>query len=68
MSKPHEMKKIIWLILAAMIVVSACHPKPAWKTRQGKKKVKSYNMHMNDSYKVKKYQSKKFRKKTNNIP
>jgi len=37
------MKKIIGLLLACSILISACGPKPYYKTSKGKKKTKYYN-------------------------
>jgi hypothetical protein len=41
--KSINMKKIIGLFLAAGILLSACGPKPYYKTAKGKKKTKYYN-------------------------
>lgn len=37
------MKRIVAFFLVAIIALSACGPKPMYKTREGKKKLKRYN-------------------------
>jgi hypothetical protein len=37
------MKRTIQIIIAAMILISACAEKPAYKTAKGKKKLRYYN-------------------------
>ncbi|MBI1767799.1 MAG: hypothetical protein HY015_04860 [Bacteroidetes bacterium] len=37
------MKKCVVLFVAALVILSSCGPKPAYKTAQGKKKLKYYN-------------------------
>jgi ABC-type oligopeptide transport system substrate-binding subunit len=37
------MKKIIGLLLACLVLLAACGPKPYYKTSKGKKKQKYYN-------------------------
>lgn len=37
------MKKFLTFILLAVFALSACGPKPQYKTRKGKKKQKYYN-------------------------
>ena len=39
-----NMKKVLVVFVAALVVISGCaSPKPAYKTAQGKKKLKYYN-------------------------
>ena len=37
------MKKVIGLVVVALIFLSSCGPKPYYKTAKGKKKTKYYN-------------------------
>ncbi|HEY8511749.1 MAG TPA: hypothetical protein VIL31_07320 [Cyclobacteriaceae bacterium] len=37
------MKRFFALLIAFVFVLGACGPKPAYKTREGKKKLKHYN-------------------------
>lgn len=37
------MRKVAGLLIAVLIFLSACGPKPAYKTAQGKRKLKYYN-------------------------
>lgn len=38
-----HMKRLFALLIAALIVLGSCGPKPMYKTREGKKKLKHYN-------------------------
>ena len=37
------MKKIIALLILSLFIIEGCGPKPAYKTRKGKKRLKHYN-------------------------
>ncbi|HEY4653453.1 MAG TPA: hypothetical protein VIH22_03005 [Cyclobacteriaceae bacterium] len=37
------MKRFFALMIAVLVVLSSCGPKPMYKTREGKKKLKHYN-------------------------
>jgi len=37
------MRRFFALLVAVVFVLGACGPKPAYKTREGKKKLKYYN-------------------------
>jgi len=37
------MKKVVAIFLGLMILLAACGPRPAYKTREGKKKLRYYN-------------------------
>lgn len=41
-------KKFILIILLVGIFIGSCAPKPSYKTREGKRKQKYYNMHQYD--------------------
>ncbi|MDN4167024.1 hypothetical protein QWY31_16050 [Cytophagales bacterium LB-30] len=37
------MRSILALLLVVLIIFSSCGPRPQYKTREGKKKMKHYN-------------------------
>ena len=55
-------KKLAFL-LVILIAVSSCKMKPQYKTREGKKKQKYYNMHQYDRHDRDEYEIKKMKKK-----
>lgn len=38
-----RMKRLFAFLIAALILLGSCGPKPMYKTREGKKKLKHYN-------------------------
>jgi len=44
------LKKVLSSFVIIIILFSSCGPKPAYKTREGKRKKKYYDMHQNDRY------------------
>jgi len=42
-SNKENMKKLVVLFVTALILFTSCGPKPAYKTANGKKKLKYYN-------------------------
>ena len=48
--KLNVLKKILSSCIILIILFSSCGPKPAYKTREGKRKKKYYDMHQNDRY------------------
>ena len=42
------MRKLISFLLILLITLASCGPKPAYKTRKGRKKQKYLNMHQYD--------------------
>lgn len=55
------MKKLAFLLIA-VILAGACGPKPQYKTRQGKRKQRYYNMHQYDQHQRDQYEIKKMKK------
>lgn len=41
--KPIVMKRVAWMFVSALILLSACGPKPYYLTHEGKKKQRYYN-------------------------
>lgn len=44
------MKRFLSSLIILLIIFSSCGPKPMYKTREGKRKKKYYDMHQNDRY------------------
>ncbi len=59
--------KILWVLVpVVLLLLSGCAPQAQYKSHRGKKKLKSYNMHMNDNYRSQKNDLKIMKKKTKN--
>ncbi len=52
------LKRIFLLLLISFFVLASCAPRPQYKTRKGRKKLKIYNMHQFDNYRIQKYEKK----------
>jgi hypothetical protein len=48
--KISAMKKVLSSLLLIFILFSSCGPKPMYKTREGKRKKKYYDIHQHDRY------------------
>jgi hypothetical protein len=44
------LKKVLSGLIILLIFLSSCGPKPMYKTREGKRKKKYYDMHQYDRY------------------